>query len=113
MDKEHLGLTTREHQALMEQYRKGAHERVRLRAHILFLLADGYSWAILGGVLFGRTRTSARGKRRVEENGIQAARGTPPSTSRLGRWWGEVVAAGGGRAAHVTLGCCAVGGVVR
>jgi hypothetical protein len=53
MDKEHRRITARERQALLEQYRKGANARVRLRAHILLLLADGYSWALIvgGGVL--------------------------------------------------------------
>jgi putative transposase len=93
MDKEHLRITARERQALLEQYRKGANERVRLRAHLLLLLADGYSWALIVGVLYCSTRTIARWKRRVEEEGIQAALGTRPTPSRLGSWWSEVVAA--------------------
>ena len=93
MDGEHLRITAWERQALLEQYRKGANERVRLRAHILLLLADGYSWAIIVGVLFCSTRTIARWKRRVEEDGIRAALGPPPPTSRLGSWWSEGVAA--------------------
>jgi putative transposase len=92
MDGEHLRITARERQALLEQYRKGVNERVRLRAHILLLLADGYSWALIVGVLFCSTRTIARWKRRVEEDGIQAVVGTPPTASRLGSWWSEVVA---------------------
>ena len=43
MDREQLRITARERQALLEQYRKGAHERVRLRAHIILLLAEGWS----------------------------------------------------------------------
>jgi len=39
MDEEHLRITARERQALVEQYRKGANCRVRLRAHIILLLA--------------------------------------------------------------------------
>jgi putative transposase len=93
MDGGHLRITARERQALLEQYRKGANERVRLRAHLLLLLADGYSWALIVGVLYCSTRTIARWKRRVEEEGIQAALGTPPPPSRVGSWWSEVVAA--------------------
>jgi len=93
MDKEHLRITARERQALLEQYRKGANERVRLRAHILLLLADGYSWAMIVGVLYCSTRTIARWKRRVEEEGIAVALGTPLTAARLGGWWSEVVAA--------------------
>ena len=93
MDREHLRITARERQALLEQYRKGANERVRLRAHILLLLADGCSWALIVGVLFCSTRTIARWKQRVERDGISAALGTPASTSQVGSWWSEVVAA--------------------
>ena len=93
MDGKHLRITARERQALLEQYRKGTNERVRLRAHLLLLLADGYSWALIVGVLFCSTRTIARWQRRVEEDGIQAALGIPPPSSRLGGWWSEVVAA--------------------
>jgi putative transposase len=94
MDKEHLRITARERQALLEQYRKGAHERVRLRAHLILLLAEGYSWAVIAGVLFCSTRTIARWKSRVETEGLEAVLGPPSSTSSgLGAWWGEVVAA--------------------
>ena len=93
MDGEHLRITAQERLALLEQYRKGASERVRVRAHILLLLAEGYSWAIMVGVLFCSTRTIARWKRRVQRDGIEAALGIPPPLSRLGSWWSEGVAA--------------------
>lgn len=93
MDGEHLCITARERQALIEQYRKGANEHVRLRAHIILLLAEGYSWAVIAGVLRCSTRTIARWKSRVECNGIRAVLGPPPAdASRLGNWWSEVVA---------------------
>jgi transposase len=93
MDGDHLRITARERQALIEQYRKGANCRVRLRAHLILLLAEGYSWAVIAGVLFCRTRTIARWKSRVERDGISVVLGSPPpATSRLGRWWRAVVA---------------------
>jgi putative transposase len=89
----HLRITARERQALVEQYRKGASPRVRLRSHILLLLAEGYSWAVIAGVLFCSTRTIARWKRRVETEGISAILGPPvPPAARLGPWWSEAVA---------------------
>lgn len=95
----HLRITARERQALLEQYRKGANPRVRLRAHILLLLAQGYSWAVIAGVLFCSTRTIARWKARVELEGVSAVLGPPlPPASRLGPWWSEV-------AAHWVLKC--------
>lgn len=93
MDGGHLRITARERQALIEQYRKGANCRVRLRAHIILLLAEGYSWALIAGVLFCSTRTIARWKSRVESQGISAVLGAAPApASRIGSWWSERVA---------------------
>jgi len=66
MESHHLRITAHERQALLEQYRKGVSTQVRLRAHILLLLAEGYSWSVIAGVLFCSTRTIARWKSRVE-----------------------------------------------
>jgi putative transposase len=93
MDEEHLRITARERQALIEQYRKGANCRVRLRAHIILLLAEGYPWALIAGVLWCSTRTIARWKSRVESDGISVILGPPPPTAaRGGTWWSELVA---------------------
>jgi transposase len=62
----HLRITAYERQALLEQYRKGVNTRVRLRAHILLLLAEGYSWAVIAGVLCCSSRTIARWQSRME-----------------------------------------------
>ena len=40
----HLRITAYERQALLEQYRKGVSTQMRLRAHILLLLAEGFCW---------------------------------------------------------------------
>src|SRR2546428_13609217 len=81
----HLRITARERQALLEQYRKGANTRVRLRAHILLLLAQGYSWAPIAGVLFCSTRTIARWKTRVDREGIsEVLRPSGPAAAGLG-----------------------------
>lgn len=88
----HLRITAHERQVLLEQYRKGAHTRVRLRAHILLLLAQGYSWATIAGVLFCSTRTIARWKTRVESEGIGAALApSPQAVSWLEMGWRELV----------------------
>jgi hypothetical protein len=84
MDGTHLYITACECQALLEQYRKGVNERVRLRTHIILLLAEGYSWALIAGVLCCSTRTIARWRSRVESEGISTVLGpTPPPASRL------------------------------
>jgi putative transposase len=89
----HLRIRTRERQVLLEQYRQGVHSRVRLRAHILLLLAQGYSWALIAGVLFCSTRTIARWKTHVETQGVQAVLSSSPQASPwLALGWREVVA---------------------
>jgi len=93
MDEAHLRITARERQALLAQYRKGATKRVRLRAHLVLLLAEGYSWVVIAGVLMCSTRTIACWKRRVECEGVRAVLGPPPAAaSRPGSWWSELVA---------------------
>jgi transposase len=92
MESHHLRITAYERQVLLEQYRKGVNPRVRLRAHILLLLAEGYSWAVIAGVLFCSTRTIARWKQRVELAGVSAIlRPAPPPGSCLGSRWSAVV----------------------
>jgi len=89
----HLRITARQRQVLLEQYRKGVNTRVRVRAHILLLLAQGYSWATMAEVLFCSTRTIARWKTRVETEGIGAVL-TPSlqAAAWLDRGWSELVA---------------------
>jgi len=88
----HLHITAHERQALLEQYRKGMNPRVRLRAHVLLLLAEGYSWAVIASVLLCSSRTIARWKSRVELEGIPAIlRPAPPAGSYLGSWWSALV----------------------
>ncbi len=80
-------------QALREQYRKGVDPRVRLRAHMILLLAPGYSWAVITGVLCCSTRTIARWKTRMEIEGRGALLGpTIPPGLGPSVWWREAVA---------------------
>jgi Homeodomain-like domain len=56
-----------------------------LQAHILLLLAEGYSWAVVAGVLFCSSRTTARWKSRVAMEGVRAVlKPSPLPGSRLG-----------------------------
>ena len=45
---------------LLDEYRKGADPAVRLRAHIILLLAECYAWSEISQTLFCSTRTIAR-----------------------------------------------------
>src|SRR5436305_11814242 len=57
---------------LLELYRKEPDPAVRLRAHLILLLADGYAWSLITAVLFCSTATIARWKQRFEQGGVEA-----------------------------------------
>jgi transposase len=57
------------------------HSQVRLRAHIVLLLSEGYSWALIAAVLFCSTATIARWKDRFEQGGVEAL-----LEEKRGRW---------------------------
>ena len=40
-------------------YRKDPRPHVRLRAHLILLLADGHTWSVIAGVLFCSAATIA------------------------------------------------------
>lgn len=67
-------LASRQRKVLLDWYRKDPDPAVRLRAHILLLLAAGQPWALISIVLFCSTATIARWKKRYEIGGLQALR---------------------------------------
>lgn len=62
---------------LLHYYRRHSDPAVRQRAHIILMLADGHSWALIASVLFCSTRTIDRWKRRFEDGGLGALLGRP------------------------------------
>src|SRR6266851_7603160 len=69
---------------LLQLYRTEPDPQVRLRAHLILLLADGHAWALIATVLFCSTATIARWKARFQAGGVDAlreddGRGRPPS----------------------------------
>jgi DDE superfamily endonuclease len=114
-----LRITARERQVLLDQYRQGVSTRVRWRAPILLWLAQGYSWAISAGVVFCRTRTSARWERRVETQGGPAVlSSSPPAASGLALRWRALGASWGTECTPRDCGClrrrgCGGGVVLR
>ena len=62
-------------QALLDRYRKDRDPEVRFRAHILLLLADGYTWATVATILFCSARTIDRWVKRYQQQGIEALGG--------------------------------------
>ena len=57
---------------LLAVYRKEPDPHVRLRAHIILLLAEGHAWSLIAAVLFCSTATIARWKGRFESGGVEA-----------------------------------------
>src|SRR3954468_24389431 len=57
---------------LLTVYRQAVDPQVRLRAHIILLLADGHAWSLICAVLFCSSATVARWKARFEAGGVDA-----------------------------------------
>jgi len=57
---------------LLDAYRKSSDPHLRLRSHILLLLAGGHSWVTISVMLFCSTATIARWKKRFDRGGVQA-----------------------------------------
>jgi putative transposase len=70
-----IALGRGERKRLLELYRKEPDPQVRLRAHIVLLLADGHAWSEIAAVLFCSTATIARWKGRFGRGGIEALTG--------------------------------------
>jgi putative transposase len=89
-----ISLQPGERNALLDYYRSPFHApELRLRAHILLLLADGHSWATIAAVLFCSTRTIARWKGRFDQGRLEALVGLPKGPrSRLRQVWADLVA---------------------
>lgn len=64
-------LSRRQRERLLELYRSPADPHVRLRAHLLLLLADGWTWATVAAVLYCSSRTIAKWKARFEAGGVE------------------------------------------
>jgi putative transposase len=88
----HIVLTDSDRKTLLDYYRGQTDPDLRLRAHVLLLLADGHSWSLIVTMLYCSSRTIARWKDRFEKGGLPALfgkpRGAPP---RYGRYWVDLV----------------------
>jgi transposase len=73
---------------LLQAVRRSPERDVRLRAHILLLLAAGLSWSQIVAVLFTSTRTIRRCQKDFRRGGIEAVLGTRRGRPAvLLRWW--------------------------
>jgi transposase len=83
-----ISLTTEHRKTLLDWYRGRHPAELRLRAHLLLLLADGHSWATVCAVLYCSRRTVARWKKRFQEQGLDGLRDRPRGAScRFGTLW--------------------------
>jgi transposase len=76
-----------ERKRLLELYRRSPVPAVRLRAHIILLLADGWAWATIAPVLYCSTRTISRWKQRYEQDGLDALLGEQRGRASGGPRW--------------------------
>lgn len=87
-----IAITPEERNVLLDWYRQHSKPNVRLRCHIILLLADGHTWAAICDVLFCSTRTISRWKERFEDGRVEALLGRKPG--RVGSspcWIGDVL----------------------
>jgi len=83
-----IQLTADERNTLLDCYRSDPDPQLRLRAHIVLLLAQGLPWASIAAVLFCSSRTIARWKRRFAQDRSEGLLGRPRGApARLGPHW--------------------------
>jgi transposase len=87
-----IALTRDERNTLLDYYRAAPDPQLRLRAHLILLLADGYPWATIAAVLYCSTATIARWSRRFVAGRVEALLGRPRGRPRrLAAPWAAVV----------------------
>ena len=85
-----IRLRPAERKALTAEFRQATTADRRLRAHILLLLDDGHSWALIAAVLFTSSSTINRWRRRYLGGGLDAVLARPARGRRNG-WRALVV----------------------
>ena len=83
-----IRLLPHERKALLAVVRRGSDPQQRLRAHIVLLLADGCSWAMIVSVLYTSTATVNRWRRRFQQGGLDAIM---PSPGQRSPWWAALI----------------------
>ena len=87
-----IRLSAKERKTVLEYYRKTNDPSIRLRAHLLLLLADGHAWSMIVSVLYTSPSTIARWKQRFEQHGWEAILGETRGRPRVFlMWWMTVV----------------------
>ncbi len=72
-----LSLSATERRTLLRYYRRHADPAMRLRSHIILMLADGHPWSLIGSALYCSARTINHWRQRFEIGGVEALAGQP------------------------------------
>jgi len=67
-----IRLPAHERKAVLQEVRRGSDPQRRLRAHVLLLLHEGWSWNVIIAVLFTSTSTINRWRQRYLDHGLTA-----------------------------------------
>jgi transposase len=81
-----IRLSARERNVLLKEVRRGSDPERRLRAHLLLLLNDGWSWNVIVSVLFTSSSTINRWQKRYLAGGLKAIL-EPKRQTSLRQWW--------------------------
>ena len=82
-----LSLGPAERRTLLRYYRRHPNPEMRLRAHIILMLADGYAWSVIGSVLYCSSRTINHWMHCFESGGVEALGSQPRGAGA--RWSDE------------------------
>jgi transposase len=81
-----------ERKVLLQCVRRGTDPEQRLRAHILLLLAEGWTWSLIATALFTSASTINRWRQRFLAEGLDAViTNARPRRSRFSQWWMALV----------------------
>src|SRR5262245_43742145 len=87
-----ITLTQPQRHTLLRYYRGPFDRQLCQRAHILLLLADGWTWDQMARALYCSTRTIARWKERFHRHGLGGLDGQPTGAPRrFSAFWATVV----------------------
>jgi putative transposase len=83
-----ITLRSEERQTLLDYLRRHPDPQLRLRAHIILLLADGHTWATIVAVLYCSSRTIDRWQERFQQGRVPALLGLGAGAPRrlAARW---------------------------
>jgi transposase len=86
-----IRLSAQERKVLLQEVRRGSDPERRLRAHVVLLLGEDWSWNVIVAVLFTSTSTINRWRKRYLAGGVPAVLEPAHLGHRRWQWWISVV----------------------